>query len=160
MRVEPAVDDECCQVGRILPIIARSSTIDRLARIDDGAMEAIGRSIAERSPFASGEPGYSAALNLQGLVATGSLGDEPVAFAVFVGGEVSNDHHAMDEVLIRLGPRSEVLSARRTWGDVAGIEGFGAGVVSTLIFVVLCGVLPFVLIGASVVRALLRHWRA
>jgi hypothetical protein len=74
-----------------------------------------------------GEPHYQNARTLRGVVVLGESDDrEPVAFVSFTSGEVSNDHYAMYEVLLRRGPHAKLLSSSRTYGDVAGIEGLTA----------------------------------
>jgi hypothetical protein len=70
-----------------------------------------------------GEPGYPGAKRLFGVLI--ELEDETGSHLTFVGvssAPVSNDHHAYYELLLEgLPPR--VLSATRSFYDIAGIEG-------------------------------------
>jgi hypothetical protein len=90
-----------------------------------------------------------------------ALGDQDsLVFASFSGGEVSNDHHAMYEVLLRR--PDTLLSSRRYYGDVAGVEGMSALVVSGTLFMGLSlVVLPLLVLAGSLARSIFvwARWR-
>jgi hypothetical protein len=138
-------DGECCDVERIVKLTG--SELPAVTREDLTTLEAEALSLIE---IEAGAPGYDGAKRLYGVAALGMHPTgEPIAFASFVGGEVSNDHHAMYDVLWARSP-PRLLSSTKYYGDVAGIEGFEAPQVAILLFV------PFLAIGLLVVTI----WRA
>jgi hypothetical protein len=153
-RTEEAADSECCADGRILKV---TGLLPDLGATDLASLEG---EVLAQVPLEAGQPGYPYARRLHGVVAVGE--DEhhrPVAFASFSGGEVSNDHHAMYEVLLLRSLKPEVLSANRYYADVAGIEGLTGRVVSLSLFAL--GTLlfsPLLILGAAL-RALVSALR-
>lgn len=140
-----APDDECCTPERIVRIA--SPELPAVTREDLSLLEAEALSLIE---LEAGDPGYDAAKRLYGVAALGTHPTgESIAFASFVGGEVSNDHHAMYDVLWARSP-PRLLSSTKYYGDVAGIEGFEAPQVAFLLFV------PFLALGLFFVTI----WRA
>jgi hypothetical protein len=155
-RSEPAVDLECCQDGRILDVVRRQQPLGSLAPTFE----------AEMLPLVAldpGEPGYPAARHLRGVLALGNDAEgHPVGFASFTGFEASNDHHPTYEVLLRRDAPLALLSSRRYYGDVAGIEGFTAFAVSVYAFFFLGLVLfPLLVISGSLARSIFvwARWR-
>ena len=162
-RSEPAVDLECCQDGRILDVVRRQQPLESLAPLTDAEVRTFE---AEMLPLVSldpGEPGYPAARHLRGVLAAGN--DEeghPVVFASFTGLEASNDHHPTYEVLLRREAPPTLLSSRRYYGDVAGIEGFTAFAVAVYAFFFLgLVVFPLLVISGSLARSIFvwARWR-
>lgn len=140
-RTEEARDFECCVDGRILNVTGLLSDL-RAAEL-----AAVETEILAHVPLQSGDEGYAFARRLHGVVAVGEdEHQQPIAFASFTGGEVSNDHYPMYEVLIRRAPHVEVLSTRRYYGDVAGIEVLSAGVVTLTLCAVGVVLTPILLV--------------
>lgn len=137
---------DCCQVGRIVPFLDEPTLVE----LSPTELRAIERELLARVPLEGGEPGYAFARRLHGIVVAGEDSEgQPLVFASFFGGEVSNDHHAMYDVLLQRGPSPRVLSVSRSYDDVAGIEGFSAAFVSTLLFFLL---FPLFTIASAIAR--------
>jgi hypothetical protein len=129
---DPTTDSDCCSVSRIVKVAA-TSDFSALTQQDVAALQAEAMSLIQ---LESGEPRYAGAKRLYGVLALGTNAQgEPIAFASFHGGEVSNDHYAMYEVLWQRDTPPRLLSSRKYFGDVAGIEGLAARDVAAVLFV-------------------------
>jgi len=127
VRSEPAPDAECCPVGRIVKVFERQGSVDTLAPLSACELSAIESGVLGLVKLAEGEPGYRYARRFTGIAAVGRDDEGAVvAFASFMSGEVSNDHHAAYEVLLRPGAEPSLLSSLRYFGDIAGVEGLSA----------------------------------
>jgi len=149
-RSEPAPDSECCEIGRIVTVLREQHALDTLAAPSPSQLSQIESEVLSLVPLAEGNPGYVHARQLSGLLALGDGAHGPVAFVSFTGGEVSNDHHPAYEVFFRPGKPPLLLSSRRWFGDVAGVEGLSA-------FWFAGG---FYLLGALISGAILLAWEA
>ena len=135
---EAAEDLECCEDGRILNVVGDGLPV--LADITQSELAALEAGILANVALEQGKAQYRFARKLRGVVFVGEgVHHEPVAFASFTSGEVSNDHHAMYELLLKRGSPAQpaqLLSSSRTYGDVAGIEGLTAGQVAVALSVI------------------------
>ena len=132
--------------------------LEQFALLTPAELGAIEAELLSQVTMQPRRPSVAGLARLEGVV---TLGDQDtVVFASFIGGEVSNDHHAMYEVLLRR--PATLLSSRRSYGDVAGIEGMSALVVSVTLFIVLglFGV-PLLVVGGSLARSIFvwARWR-
>lgn len=82
-----------------------------------------------------------------------------VAFASFIGGQVANDHYPLYEVYLRRGPPAVLLSSARYSGDIAGLEGLSAAVVTLTLSLAGLALAPGLLLFAALVRAFRRSVR-
>jgi hypothetical protein len=111
----------------VLDLIERQAPLNTLAPLSPGQLAAAESAVLASAPIETGEPGYPYGRRFVGVVAVGELTTSgKVVFASFEGGEVSNDHRAFYEVLVRPGAEPALISARRYFGDVAGIEFLSA----------------------------------
>ena len=122
-------DPACCDVGAILDFVGEG--VPALTQEETAQLEA---AVSSLITLEQGEPGYAHAARLHGVLVKGVATDgSPVAFASFFGGEVSNDHHAMYEVFVRLGATPTLLGSKKYYGDIAGIEFATAWVVALVL---------------------------
>ncbi len=144
---EHASDAEFCPVARLVTV-ADSSKFVELTQPEISGLEAEALSLVE---LETGAPGYDFAKRISGAVALGTDNQgRATAFASFVGGEVSNDHHAIYEVLWLRSTPPRLISSRKYYEDVAGLEGLTAPMMAMTL------VVPFAMLALFVVQL----WRA
>jgi hypothetical protein len=117
-----------CLEERILAVLDDQGKLPTLPeRMSSQELAALYHQLEATQLLHQGATGYDRARELTGigLVAEGREGKRYLIVGV-TGGEVSNDHHPYYEFLFRLpdhGPDPTLLSCRRFFYDVAGMEG-------------------------------------
>jgi hypothetical protein len=126
--------DGGCSVlaGRVLRELKDRKTLpeempEEMREIPAGRLESLYQVLDESGLLEAGEPGYSKAKNLRGLVVE-ALGRDgrPLLFVAAQGGEISNDHYPFYEFLFTSdspGGSLKLLSSVRFYYDVDGIVG-------------------------------------
>jgi hypothetical protein len=162
-RTELSVSDEpgdtdCCHTNRIVATIARSGGLSGLRDLTTPELEFLKDGLSRVATFEGSDPGYDWQSYISGVFVLGTLeGEGRVAFAAISGGESANDHHPTYEVLFALDGTPRLLSQRLYYGDVAGVEGLGAGWFALMLYVLGLVVVPtlYLLVTAcvGVVRA-------
>ncbi|MDR3622449.1 MAG: hypothetical protein P4L85_24070 [Paludisphaera borealis] len=128
LQVHPQEGDYYVLGGRVLRTLKYRDVLPEEVRgIPPSRLESLYQVLDESGRLEDGEPGYSDAKSLSGIVVEALGGDgRPLLFVGVEGREVSNDHYPFYEFLFTSdspGGPLKLLSYQRFYYDVAGIEG-------------------------------------
>ena len=117
-----------CLSGRVLVALADQGLLPAASeQLPAEALDRLYDRLVETGKLVQGAPGYDHATELAGIVLEDVGRDgQRYLFVAASGGQVSNDHYPYYEFLFRLpgqGAAPKLLSTRRFYYDVAGIEG-------------------------------------